>query len=251
MTDISQLDPSTAVVGRDPWRRLARATGIAGLVAFVLVFTPIIAVSTQGEPPFTATAEQAHAFFVNAGDAGWRSLANAARAGRPRPALVRRRVRSASRPRRRQPALALVAAGVSGLLLPAYLVLDVSWNAAINRAADIDPGLAAYAFDVGNLGFANIWIAIGSFAIATGWVLVSTRMLPRGLGWWAIAAGAGLVLARFAWTSEAWLLPYFAFFGSGSSRLHPAHPRPGPPHPLRPCDRGGLPCVRSTSSSAR
>jgi hypothetical protein len=213
MTNISQLDPSTAVVGRDPWRRLARATGIAGLVAFVLVFTPIIAVSTQGEPPFTATAEQAHAFFVNAGDAGWWSLADAAV---PLAALVLvwfvvglclLLARAEGSPPWRS-----VVAGVSGVLLPAYGVLDVSWNAASNRAADIDPGLAAYAFDVGNLGFADIWVAMGSFAIATGWVLVSTRMLPRGLGWWAIAAGAGLVLARFAWTSEAWLLPYFAFW---------------------------------------
>ena len=98
------------------------------------------------------------------------------------------------------------------MLLTAYLVLDVSWVAAMNRAADIDPGLAAYAFDVGNRGFANVWIAMGSFAIAAGWAIVSTRMLPRSLGWWAVAAGAGLVLASFTWTSQAWLVPYFLFW---------------------------------------
>ena len=57
MTDPSQREESTAVVRSDPWRGLSRSTGIAGLVAFVLVFTPIIAISTQGEPSFTATAE--------------------------------------------------------------------------------------------------------------------------------------------------------------------------------------------------
>ncbi len=30
----------------------------------MLVFTPIIAISTLGEPPFTATTEQAYAFLV-------------------------------------------------------------------------------------------------------------------------------------------------------------------------------------------
>ena len=56
MTDTAQRDRSTAV-GSDPWRKLSRSTGIAGLVAFVLVFTPIIAISTQGEPSSSTTAE--------------------------------------------------------------------------------------------------------------------------------------------------------------------------------------------------
>ena len=103
-------------------------------------------------------------------------------------------------------------AGASGLLLTAYLVVDVSWVAAMNRAADIDPGLAPYAFDVGNRGFANVWIAMGSFAIAAGSVIAPTRVLPRGLGWWAAIPGAGLVLASFTWTSQSWLLPYFLFW---------------------------------------
>ena len=71
MTDTAQSDRSTVVVDSDPWRRLSRATGIAGLVAFVLSSRPIIAKSTQGEPPFTATADEAYAFVVNAGDVDW------------------------------------------------------------------------------------------------------------------------------------------------------------------------------------
>lgn len=72
------------------------------------------------------------------------------------------------------------------------LVLDVSWSAAVNRAADIDPGPAAYAFDAGNRGFANVWIAMGSFAIAAGWVIVLTRVLHPALGWWAVVADMDL-----------------------------------------------------------
>jgi len=198
MTDTAQPDRSTAV-GSDPWRKLSRSTGIAGLVAFVLIFTPIIAISTQGEPTFTATAEEAYAFMVDAGDVGWRNLASTATVlaalvllwfmvgfGLPL-------ARAEGNPPWRS-----MTAGAPGVLLTAYLVLDVSWVAAMNRAADIGAGLAAYAFDVGNRGFANVWIAMGSFAIAAGWVIVSTLMLPHSLGWWAAAAGAGLVPASFA-----------------------------------------------------
>lgn len=213
MTDTAQRERSTADRSHDRWLRLSRSTGIAGLVAFVLLFTPIIATSTQGEPPFTATAEEAYAFLVAAGAAGWPALANTT--------LVLAAVillwfvvglglllaRAEGNPPWRS-----ITAGASGGLLTAYVVIDAHWAAAMNRASDIDPGLATYAFDIGNRGFANVWIAMGSFAIAAGWVLVSTRMLPRSLGWWAVVAGAGLVLASFSWTSRGWLVPYLLFW---------------------------------------
>lgn len=197
----------------DPWARLARATGICGLAAFVLVFVPITAVSTLGEPSFTATAEQAYAFFARAAGPAWVEAANAVVvlaalvlvwfvAGL---SLLLARVEGS-------PPWRAVAGLVSGVLLPAYMVLDVSWDAAGHRGADLEPGLAAYAFDVGNLGFANAWVGMGSFAIAAGWVILSSRVFGRWLGWWALLAGAGLVLARFAWTSQLWIAPYFAFW---------------------------------------
>ena len=89
-----------------------------------------------------------------------------------------------------------VVAGVSGVLLPAYGVLDASWNAASNRAADIDPGLAAYAFDVGNLGFANIWVAMAASRSPPAGCL-SRRVDAAALGWWRsprrCRPGAGLI----------------------------------------------------------
>jgi hypothetical protein len=45
---------------------------------------------------------------------------------------------------------------VSGVMLAAYLLLDVRWDAASYGAAELDSAVASFVFDVGNLGFANI-----------------------------------------------------------------------------------------------
>jgi hypothetical protein len=202
----------TAKTQADPWTRMIRSTGVIGLGTIVLLFTSIIAISTVGEPPFVASAAQARAFFVN-GSRGWvqavTALASLAAIG-----LIWFVVglslllgRAEGSPPWRS-AIALV----SGVMLPAYLLLDVSWNAASFGAADLDLAVASYAFDFGNLGFANVWLAMGSFAVCCGWLVVSTRVVGRWLGWWAIASGLGLVVSRFFWTSALWYLPYFAFW---------------------------------------
>ena len=205
----TSIEPDGAV---DPWARLSRVTGIIGVSAFVLIFTPIIAISTLGEPPFTATTEEAHAFLVNA-SVSWAMVANAALTVAA-VALVWFVVGLSLLLARAEgsPPWRSVAALVSGVLLPANMLLNASWGAAAYRGADIEPGLARYAFDVGNLCFANAWVAMGSFAVACGWVVLSTRVLGRWLGWSAIVAGAGLVLSRFVWTTGAWYAPYFLFW---------------------------------------
>ncbi len=213
MTDETLLQTSIAPARAiDPWARLSRVTGIVGLSTLVLIFTPIVAISTLGEPSFTATADEAHAFLVNA-SVGWARLAMAVL---PVAAiglvwfvvgLTLLLARAEGSPPWRS-----VGALVAGVLLPAHLLLDASWGAAAYRGAETEPGLARYAFDVGNLGFANAWVAMGSFAVACGWVVLGTRVLGRWLGWWAVAAGVGLVVARFVWTNEFWIAPYFAFW---------------------------------------
>jgi hypothetical protein len=92
------------------------------------------------------------------------------------------------------------------------LVLHAPGEAASYRAQTLTPELAAYAFDVGNLGFANGWVAMGSFVLCAGWAMISTRFAPRWLGWLAVAGGGGLVLSRAVWTSEIWLVPYGFFW---------------------------------------
>ena len=55
-------------------------------------------------------------------------------------------------------------------------------------------------------------MALGSFGVCCGWVIVRTRFLPRWTGWLAIVSGLGLVLARISWTNYVWLLPYLMFW---------------------------------------
>jgi hypothetical protein len=196
----------------DRWTRMVRTTGVVGLVTVVLLFAPIIAISFLGEPPFVASAKEARAFLRN-GSAGWAQAATALTSlsaigliwflvGL---CLLLRRLEGS-------PPWRSAAALVSGVMLPAYLLLDVSWDAASFGGADLDLAVASYAFDSGNLGFANIWLAMASFAVACGWLVLSTRVVGRWLGWWAIASGLGLVISRFFWTSWVWYLPYFAFW---------------------------------------
>ena len=203
---------STAADIADPperWRNLALGTGVTGLVAIVSQFAAIIAVGSVGEPPLQASSREAAAFFRSI-EAAWAQAAQAVASlgmivflwfvvGF---ALLLRRAEG-DPPWRSGVALA------SGVLVTAYGVLDASWDAAAHRGAELDPGLAGYAYDVGNIGFANAWLAMASFAIACGWVVLSTGLLPRWNGWCAIASGAGLLIVRFLWTVNGlWYLPY-------------------------------------------
>ena len=100
---------------------------------------------------------------------------------------------------------------VSGVLFVA-LVLPGHEAAAVLRADDLDPQIARYAFDDSQAAFANARVALGSFALCCGWVIVPTRFLPRWVGWWAVVSGVGLVLTRISWTNPIWLLPYLIFW---------------------------------------
>jgi hypothetical protein len=201
-----------SALGRARWRELDRVTGIAGIIAVVLLFSPIIAISSLGEPGFDATREDAAEFFRN-GDTAWVTAAGATAALGMLAFLwfvaglttLLRRAEGA-------PAWRSTVALASGVLVAAYGVIDASWDAAFNRGEELDAGVAIFAFDLGNLGFANAWLALASFAIASGWALLSGRALAAWLGWWAIAAGAGLIVVRYAWESFVWTIPYFIFW---------------------------------------
>jgi hypothetical protein len=195
----------------DRWTRMIRSTGVVGLVTFVVLFAAIIAMSL-GEPAFTASPEEARAFYLNS-TAGWVQAAMAV-AGLAAIGWIWFVVglslllgRAEGSPPWRS-AVALVC----GVILAALLLLNTSGNAASFGAADLDLAVASYAFDVSSLGLANVWLALGGFAVCSGWVVLSTPVVGRWLGWWGIASGLGLVICRFFWTSEVWLLPYFAFW---------------------------------------
>lgn len=192
---------------------MARATGGAGLAGIVLLFVPIIAMSSLGEPAFDATREEAAAFFRNTAESSWADAAGTvALVGLV--ALTWFVVGFCLLLRRAEgdPPWRSTLALVFGALFAAYLFTDPSWDAAGNRGADLDPGLAHFAFDMGNLGFANAWVSMGSFAAFSGWAVLTTRVFRPWLGWLMVASGVGLTLSRFAWTTNAWLLPYALFW---------------------------------------
>jgi hypothetical protein len=218
-----------AVHSQNRWRQLDRGTGIAGLLAVVLLFAPITAISTLGEPGFTASREEAAQFFRN-GDTAWVAAAEATAAlGMLAFLWFAAGLSTLLRRAESEPAWRSTVALVSAILVAAYGVIDASWDAAFNRGDELDSSIAAFAFDLGNLGFANAWLALGSFAIASGWALLSGRALAAWWGWWAIAAGAGLVAIRFAWESFAWTLPYFVFWAWAIALAIRLIARPTPP----------------------
>ena len=198
----------------DTWNGMARTCGWAGLVGAVLLFGAIIPLGSLGEPPLEATTKEAADFIRNAAEAEWVQPVQAVGAlgmigllwflvGM---AVLLRRAEG-DPPWRSTVALA------SAVLLPAYYLVNASWASAAHRGLELDPVVAAYAFDVGNIGFANTWLALGSFAGAAGWVMLTSGAWPRWLGWWGAVAGAGMLVARFLWTIEsAWVVFYGVFW---------------------------------------
>jgi uncharacterized membrane protein len=189
---------------------LARVTGVAGLVTLVVVLGSSLANNYQSAP-FSSDADETVTFFRSIDDTfgAFSSFATAV-------GLI---------------AMLWFALGLALLLIrydgplpwrSTFLagagVVSVvsgqisSWDAAAYRSDDIDPQVARYAFDLGNLSFANSWVATGAIALCAGLIIVSARSLPSWLGWWAIVAGIGQVLARAFWTHDAALAPGAAYW---------------------------------------
>jgi hypothetical protein len=191
------------------WQRLGRVTGVAGLAAVVLIFVPIV-VGTRPEPAFTATATEFLTYYKSPNTPGAEFRSFVFTVGLVTFVWF---VVALTTLLRRAEGEAAWRSGVamgSGVLSVA-LVLSGNEVAAAFRADDLDPQLARYAFDEAQAAFANARVALGSFAVCCGWVIVSARFLPRWLGWLVIATGAGLALSRISWTSYVWL-PFYLFF---------------------------------------
>jgi hypothetical protein len=206
---VSVMDVVTArPTELDRYAALARTTGIIGIAFLVLLFGPIIALASADEPPLEATAAEAVNYFGNL-EATWAQLTMAASTLGMIGSLwffvafgfLLRRAEG-------DPPWRSTIATLSGALLAAYGLVGASWEAASLHGGRITPEVADYAYAFGNVGFANIWIALASFAVCSGWVILSTRVLERWMGWWVMVAGLGLVVARFVWTTEFWSVWY-------------------------------------------
>lgn len=200
----STTDPS--------WNRFRRRVGVTGLAAVPLLFAPTIALSTLGEPQFEGTADEVVTFLATIRNTSWAEAAMVLQSAAVLVLLwwavtfthVMRREEG-------EPSWRSTAALASIVVFTGGIVLQPSWATAA-QLEDLDPGLALFAFDAGNIGFANAWLALGSFAAASGWVIVHTRMLSPALGWMAVASAAGFLTARFVWTSGFWFAPYALFW---------------------------------------
>ena len=139
----------------DSWNGVGRISGWAGLVGAVLLFGAIISMGSLGEPPLEATTKDAAEFFRNAAEADWLQPVEAVGAlgmigllwfmvGF---ALLLRRAEG-------EPPLRSTVALASAVLLPAYYLVNASRASAAHRGLELDPAVAADAFDIGNLGFA-------------------------------------------------------------------------------------------------
>jgi hypothetical protein len=179
----SQRSGRAMIPLNDPhtWATLARATGGAGLASMVLIFAPVIAMSSLGEPDADATREEAAAFFHNTAESSWADAAGTgALLGLVALTLYMVGLCLLLRRAEGEPPWRSTAALVFGALFVSYLFTDASWDAAGNRGADLDPALAHYAFDLGNIGFANALVCMGSFAAFGGWAALTTRVFRDG-----------------------------------------------------------------------
>ena len=204
-TDTAQsLDSSTQRL------TLARVTGVAGLVTLVVVLGSSLANDYQSSPS-GSDADETVSFFRSIDDTlgAFSSFATAVgliamlwfALGL---ALLLRQYDGPLPWRSTFLAGAGVISVVSGQI--------ASWDAAAYRSDDIDPQVARYAFDLGNLSFANSWVALGAVSLCAGLIMISAQALPSWFGWWAIVAGIGQVIARAFWTHNMALAPGTAYW---------------------------------------
>ena len=208
---MTQLTDSTHTVASTQQRRnLARITGAAGLVTLVVVLGTSLANDYQSAA-IDSDADETVAFFQSLDDTFGAISSFATAVGLIAMlwftlglALLLRRYEDELPWRSTFLAGAGVVSVVSGQI--------ASWDAAAYRSDDIDPQVARYAYDLGNISFANGWVAAGAVGICTGLIVLRSRDLPRWLGWWALMAGVGSVLARAVWTQGYAFVPFTAFW---------------------------------------
>jgi hypothetical protein len=208
---MTQLTDSTSAVASSRQRKnLARITGFAGVVALVVVLGSSLANDYQSAA-FDSNADETVAFFRSLDDSFGAISSFATAVGLIAMlwftlglALLLRRYEGELPWRSVFLAGAGVVSVVSGQI--------ATWEAAAYRSDDIDPQVARYAFDLGNLSFANGWVAAGAVGICAGLIVLGNSDLPQWLGWWALVAGTGSVLARAVWTEGYAFVPFIAFW---------------------------------------
>ncbi|WP_350275925.1 hypothetical protein [Kribbella sp. HUAS MG21] len=198
---------------RDQWRTASLTGGTAGLAGLVLVGTSQALVQVGGgEPAFDAPGEEILRFFEARHDTLYTIGTYLGVLAVLALACFVSVLWALLREAEGNPAWRSAFALTSGITFVA-LLMSPGWELAGYRTDEgVDAQLARYAFDMGNLGFANAWVAMAGFLAAAGWIMVGTPALPSWLGWTALAAALGFLLGRAFWTTSIWLIPYAVFW---------------------------------------
>jgi hypothetical protein len=189
---------------------LARVTAVAGIITLVLVLGASL-VNDYQSVPFTSDSGQIVTFFRSIDDTLGSVSSFATAVGLIAMLWFTLGLALLLRPYDGElPWRSVFLAGAGVVSVVSGQI--ASWDAAAYRSSDIDPQVARYAFDLGNLSFANGWVATGAVAICAGLIMLSAAELPTWLGWWALVAGVGQVLARAIWTTDVAFVPFVLFW---------------------------------------
>jgi len=212
MSTIDHIDTSA------PPRDL-RLAGIAGWAATVMVFTGVIIISSTGapEPNFDASADKIQqylqtqdpwavavgGFLLAFGLVAWLwfvcGLAGALRRPGARPDLL---------------STVVLVSGTAAVAV----MLNGATQASEYRGDGLDPHVAQFAFDLTSVTLANMWVALASLGLATGWAILARRGEPGSpgwpawIGWWALAVGAGYLVVRVAFPTPLWYFPHMLYW---------------------------------------
>lgn len=200
-----------------------RPAGIAGWAATVILFTGVILMSSTGEPEpnFDApaakiqryletqdpTALAVGGFLLAFGLCAWLWFVSGLAAALRRPGA--------------RPEWLSTVVLVSGTAAVAVMLTGAPQASAFRGGDGLDTQVAQFAFDLTSVTLANMWVALGSLGLASGWAILAGRGEPGSpgrpgwpawLGWWALAVGAGYLVARMAFPTYLWYIPHLLFW---------------------------------------
>ena len=186
------------------------ATGVAGIAAVVLLFAGQIigAIGSRAEPAFDGSMQEIVAFLHSLRGGPQTAGTVIVLVGVVAFLTFAAGLRDVLAPAGEGVSLLAVRAAQLCAVALVVAVMAGGWELAVLRATDLDPQIARLIFDEGSLTFANSWVLLGGFAAGVGVAVLTGRAVPAWLGWWALVAAAGFVVARALWLSTFWLLPY-------------------------------------------
>lgn len=200
--------------------RELRPAGIAGWAGTVMLFSGVILMSSTGtpEPDFDAPAAEIQRYLQTQSPTALAAGGALLAFGLCALLWFVCGLSAALRRPGAGPEWLPTAVLVSGTAAVALMLTGAPQAAANRGDGELDAQVAQFAFDLGSITLANMWVALGSLSLASGWAILAGRRepgrpgWPAWLGWWALAAGAGLLVARMAWPTWVWVIPYVVFW---------------------------------------